>query len=405
MATATNDFHASDTQYVRYTENAIKAALEENRITTGDAALIKEFTSEVMATSRVSQGRRYKLTYVLIGWRRFIDRPFGEVAIGDVYAGVEAMRTSCKDDGTPEYAQNSIGNNLRILKQFCKWLVENEYSGMSMAKIDKIKPPRYESKVSAGDLLTPEEVRLMIESCRNSRDRAMIAVIYEGALRIGEVGTLTWGALEFTDWNATLSINFKTGFNRRIPLVMSREFLAAWKADYPDQITPDAPVFLNRWGRPFKYGGLAKRIQTIAERAGVQKKFHAHIIRHSRITHLLQQGLHESIIKKLAWGNSGTSMIEIYGHLSDSDVDDAIAAMAGVKPPAAKEAAECLEPKQCPRCYTIAGPTTNFCPKCGLGLTLKAVEDVKVAEQQAELTPEFQALYDKIMRDLRAELP
>ena len=31
----------------------------------------------------------------------------------------------------------------------------------------------------------------------------------------------------------------------------------------------------------------------------------------------------------------------------------------------------------------------------------QAVEDVKIAEQQAELTPEFQALYDKIMRDLQ----
>jgi len=29
------------------------------------------------------------------------------------------------------------------------------------------------------------------------------------------------------------------------------------------------------------------------------------------------------------------------------------------------------------------------------------VEDVKIAEQQAELTPEYQALYDKIMRDLQ----
>jgi hypothetical protein len=29
------------------------------------------------------------------------------------------------------------------------------------------------------------------------------------------------------------------------------------------------------------------------------------------------------------------------------------------------------------------------------------VEDVRIAEEQVELTPEFQALYDKIMRDLK----
>ena len=71
------------------------------------------------------------------------------------------------------------------------------------------------------------------------------------------------------------------------------------------------------------------------------------------------------------------------------------------EPPAAKEAAECLEPRQCPRCYTVNGPTQNFCGECGLELTKQAVEDVKIAEQQAELTPEYQALYDKIMRDLQ----
>ncbi len=47
------------------------------------------------------------------------------------------------------------------------------------------------------------------------------------------------------------------------------------------------------------------------------------------------------------------------------------------------------------------GPTVNFCGRCGLELTKQAVEDVKLAEDQAELTPEYQALYNRIVRDLR----
>jgi hypothetical protein len=49
----------------------------------------------------------------------------------------------------------------------------------------------------------------------------------------------------------------------------------------------------------------------------------------------------------------------------------------------------------------VNGPTVNFCGKCGFQLTLKAVEDVQIAEEQAELTPEYQAIYNKIMRDLQ----
>ena len=45
-----------------------------------------------------------------------------------------------------------------------------------------------------------------------------------------------------------------------------------------------------------------------------------------------------------------------------------------------------------PRCYTVNGPTQNFCGECGLELTKQAVEDVKIAEEQAELTPEYGAI-------------
>jgi integrase/recombinase XerD len=152
--------------------------------------------------------------------------------------------------------------------------------------------------------------------------------------------------------------------------------------------------------RPYTRG-MAKRLRIIAKRAGVEKKVNPHLFRHSRITHMLQQGYSESVIKKLMWGNLDTDMLSTYGHLTDADIDDEIAAMAGVKPPAAKEAAECLEPRQCPRCYTVNGPTVNFCGRCGLELTMQAVEDVKLAEDQAELTPEYQALYNRIVRDLR----
>jgi integrase/recombinase XerD len=84
----------------------------------------------------------------------------------------------------------------------------------------------------------------------------------------------------------------------------------------------------------------------------------------------LRQGYSESVIKKICWGHMDTTMLATYGHLTDTDIDDEIASMAGVKPPAAKEAAECLEPRQCPRCYTVNGPTQNFCGECGLELTM-----------------------------------
>ena len=402
MATATSTaFHVTDAKYAEYTRNALSLTVEENRVTPEDAALIEEFTGEIVATSQISQSRKYKITYTLLGWRRFIG-PFTENRIGDLYSGVEKIRTARKDDGTPEYTQNTLADYVRFLKRFYKWLVENKYSTVPVEKVNKIRPPRYQTSIkNAEALLTPEEIRRMLEACTSSRDRAMVSTIYEGAFRVGEVGTLTWGQVKFTDWNATINVDYKTGKSRYVPLVASRQYLAEWKANYPLPVTPDAHVFLSYKKRPFQYRGLAKRLRIIARRAGVTKDIAPHIFRHSKITHLLQQGCQESVIKKIAWGNLDTTMLAVYGHLTDTDIDDAIASMNGVKPPAAKEAAECLEPRQCARCYTVNGPTVDFCAKCGLQLTLKAVEDVQIAEEQAELTPEYQAVYNKIMRDLQ----
>ncbi len=403
MAKATNTpaFHVSDAKYAEYTRSSLSSAVEEGRITREDAALIEEFTGEIAATSQISPSRKYKLTYTLVGWRRFIG-PFRENPIGDLYAGVEAIRTSRKADGTPEYTQNTLSDYTRFLKRFYKWLVENEYSTVPVEKVNRIKAPRYENGVkNAEELLEPEEVRRMIEACTSSKDRALVSMLYEGGFRVGEVGTLKWGQIKFTDWNVTINTDHKTGKGRYVPLVMAREYLASWRNDYPGDTTPEAPVFLSHRKRQYQYRGLAKRLRIIARRAGVEKKITPHLFRHSRITHMLQQGYSESVVKKIMWGNLDTNMLSTYGHLTDSDIDDEIASMAGVKPPAAKEAAECLEPRQCPRCYTVNGPTQNFCGECGLELTKQAVEDVKIAEQQAELTPEYQALYDKIMRDLK----
>jgi len=248
MAKATNltpkAFHVPDAKYTEYTRNTLSHAVEENRITSEDAALIEEFTGEIAATSQISPSRKFKITCTLVGWRRFIG-PFRENGIGDLYAGVERIRSSCKPDGTPEYTQNTLGDYIRFVKRFYRWLIENEYSTVPVEKINKIKAPRYTNGVkSAEELLEPDEVRRMIDACTSSRDRAIIATLYEGAFRIGEIGNLTWGQVKFTDWNVTINTDYKTGKGRYVPLVMSRPYLAAWRNDYPGDVTPNAPVFL-----------------------------------------------------------------------------------------------------------------------------------------------------------------
>ncbi|MCX6690999.1 MAG: site-specific integrase [Methanoregula sp.] len=395
-------FKPSDSTFIRYSGNVVSNALQENRITEDDSHLIQEFVSEISATRNICTGRAYKITYSLTTIRDFVG-PFRQNTIADIFTGIDRLRTATNPDGTPRYKQNSIGDLIRFLKRFYLWMAENHYTTIEEKKLNKIHPPGYDTETKTPEmLLSEEEVKAMIEACMNSRDRAIISTLYEGGLRIGEIASLRWKDVTFTDWNATITTSFKTGKTRNIPLVMAKSYLAVWRNDYPLPVTADSFVFLTNQKAPLAYGGVAKQLRVVAGRAGITKHITPHIFRHSRATHMIRQGYGESIVKKLLWGNLNSEMFSVYLHLVDSDVERVIAEKAGVAPKEELSRSKALEPRQCPRCYTVNGPTLSFCGNCGLELTEEAMDKVKQAKQQAELLPEYAALLDKFKTELIA---
>jgi integrase/recombinase XerD len=91
-------------------------------------------------------------------------------------------------------------------------------------------------------------------------------------------------------------------------------------------------------------------------------------------------------------------MFNTYLHLVDSDVERVVAEKAGVAPK--EERSKVLESRQCPRCYTVNGPTLHFCGTCGCELTEEAANKIKMTKEQVELQPEFQVMFDKFKAEL-----
>lgn len=131
---------------------------------------------------------------------------------------------------------------------------------------------------------------------------------------------------------------------------MAKPYLAQWRNDYPFEPEGDNLVFLSlSSNEPIHYRGLQKKIQKIADKAGIERHIKPHLFRHSRITHLIQKDYNESVIKKMMWGNLTTNMFSTYAPLTDSDIDNEIAKQEGIVTEAKKENSE-LEARQCPRC-------------------------------------------------------
>ena len=68
----------------------------------------------------------------------------------------------------------------------------------------------------ASDLLKPDEIIAMVKACKQNVDRALIMMLYEGGFRIGEIGKMKWGDVNFDKNGATVNVNFKPGKPRII---------------------------------------------------------------------------------------------------------------------------------------------------------------------------------------------
>ncbi|WP_317137593.1 tyrosine-type recombinase/integrase [Methanochimaera problematica] len=363
--------------------------------------MIETFLAEKSNELHISTQRKIKIARSLFLWRDYIGE-FRDSTYADLSLAIDEMKSRKTEKGT-SYKQNTLRDHIGFIKRFYLWLEEEEIVDIPEKKLRRINPPGKDKMTkTVNDILKHREVMAIINACKNSRDRALISVMYEGAFRSGEIGELTWGDVEFRDTGLVVNTKFKTGIARRILLANSTNYLASWKDDYPYEITPEMPVFLTFVNNSPKekpgerdperpvhksltYAGLRKQIKILVERAEIKHNVTTHTFRHSRITHLVQAGYPESYIKKMCWGTITTDQLATYLHLDDKYMDDTFYHYEGIKPPERKDEV-LLEAIQCPRCYAVNGFSTKFCRKCGLALNDKTaleMEEVMSFIQQA----------------------
>ena len=385
-----------------YADAAINRGLTTGQINNRDLQLIREYLAEKRATAGISITRCNKITCTLISWRRFIP-PFQDLTIGSIYSGIESLRSGYSIRGRP-FKQNTIADHVVILKGFLFWLIESEYLDLPEKKIRRIKsPPRDTMTKRAADLLTPKEIQMLLDACIWSRDRALLMTLYEGGFRVGEIAQLTWGDLKADSKGIAVNVKFKTSYPRYIRLVMAKEYLAEWKADYPGEVTLDSSVFLNERRGPLTRAGVAMQIKRIAKRAQITKKITPHLFRHSRITHLLQEGVPESTVKLMMWGTLSTDMLSTYGHLTGRDIDTEIGKLYGIEVESKETVQNRLTPIICPSCAQIMPPGEEYCRNCMEPLTPKAIaEEATVQRFVLKNFSTFRNYLDKVERERMA---
>jgi integrase/recombinase XerD len=116
-----------------------------------------------------------------------------------------------------------------------------------------------------------------------------------------------------------LTVVGKGGKERVVPVgSKAREAMARYlDAGRPSLVSPRSPglVFLTRRGSGFGHVTMWERIRRAARRAGIERPFTPHMLRHSFATHLMEHGADLRVIQELL-GHASIGTTEVYTHVS-----------------------------------------------------------------------------------------
>jgi len=297
------------------------------------------------------------------------------------------------------------------LKRFYKWHLGNEEEYPEVVRWIRTKNGGRAREKLPTDLLSPDEVEKLVDACAHARDKALVNLLYDSGCRISEILTLRWGHVTFESWGAALTVHGKTGTRRVVVVGNTIPYLLAWREIHPLGGESEAPVFVGQNAPGSKQGSAdeamnyasARRvIKMAAERAGLRKRIHPHLFRHTRATELAKKVTEAPLEAQMGWV-PGSGMAKVYVHLSGRDQDAAILKAHGIELEET-DADQTARPKQCPRCEAQNASNAKFCRKCGMPLETEAAlrvdqtrEHLMTAFMQLATDPKFQRLVAKAM--------
>jgi integrase/recombinase XerD len=180
----------------------------------------------------------------------------------------------------------------------------------SRLNIEKLERPRREHKLP--NVLSKEEVALVLRSQRNIKHRTMLSLIYACGLRRSELITLKPADV---DSNRFLLIirNAKGKKDRIAPI---SEKIITLLRDYYKMYKPKVWLFEGQIvGEQYSEQSLMSVLKQAVQKAGITKPVTLHWLRHSYATHLLEAGTDLRYIQELL-GHKSSKTTEIYTHVS-----------------------------------------------------------------------------------------
>ena len=206
------------------------------------------------------------------------------------------------------HSRASIHNGHSALRFFYKEILHRDQV------VDAIKRPRKEQRLPL--VFSREEVRRLLGAVPNIKHRMILALLYAGGLRVGEVVRLK--PPDIDSQRMLIRVHQGKGAKDRYTL-LSQAILTDLRA-YWLKYQPQKWLFPGgRIDRHLTERSVQKVFARAVQAAGIHKPVTTHCLRHSFATHLLESGTDLRYIQELL-GHASPKTTQIYTHVSRKDL-------------------------------------------------------------------------------------
>ncbi len=275
---------------------------------TGVPRAIEEFLAHLHVERRMS-------AHTLDAYRRDLtalaDWSAQQADADPVTLEAEQLRSFVASEHRRGLSPKSLQRRLSACRSFYQWLLRHgRIAASPAAALRAPKAPRKLPQVLDADeaarlVEVPTDVPLGL------RDRALLELFYSSGLRLSELCALRWHDLDLA--NGFVTVLGKGGKQRRVPVGShARNALHAWRSE--QQGANDASVFPGRAGGPISQRAVQIRLKQLAQRQGLFKHVHPHMLRHSFASHILESSGDLRGVQELL-GHADIATTQIYTHL------------------------------------------------------------------------------------------
>jgi integrase/recombinase XerC len=205
-------------------------------------------------------------------------------------------------------SRRTVSRKMSALRSFLRFLArEGEVDASRVPLVPSTKIDR-----RLPEVLSEKEVGDAIASAAadSPRDRAILAVLYGGGVRLSELAALDLASVDLARGEARV-----LGKGRRERIVpIGRGAVVALEAYLAERGAAPGALFHNRRGERLSRRAIQRAVSRMLSRVAREGRFSTHTLRHSFATHLLDRGADLRAVQELL-GHASLASTQIYTHV------------------------------------------------------------------------------------------